>query len=152
MTMIEYKEIEIPETCYELVSNNHIGMMSVFRHGVGFISTTPVGYLWDERIRVSTLKSRMKYKHLFTDPRITFCIVSRLDIKNYIEIRGHATLEDDPGHSFWGRQFMEESRIMREIEDEEPPEDLDPADAERAIITIHPEQITLYGGRLKKLQ
>lgn len=150
------EEIVIPESAYELLATNHIATMSMFRRGDGFISTTPVGYVWDgKRIRVSTLKSRMKYKNLVADPRITLCIVSRLDITRYIELRGHATIQDDIDRRFWRLQFKEGSRIMRGLEDVEPPEDLDPVDAERVIITIHPEKTSipaLYDGRLNDFE
>ena len=38
---------------------------------------------------------------------------------------------------------------------DEPPADMDPPDAERVIITIHPQQVsspTLYGGRFDNFQ
>lgn len=109
------------------------------------ISSNPVGYLWDgEFIRVSTLKSRVKYQNLLADSRIALCIVNAGNVMDYIEIRGHATLADDSQRDFFRRQFMAGSGGV------EPPEDIDLPGAERAIITIHPYRVSspsLYGGR-----
>jgi PPOX class probable F420-dependent enzyme len=129
-------------------------MMSTFRRADGFVSTTPVGYVWDGmQIRVSTLRSRMKCKDLMADPRLTFCVLSRLEVTHYVEIRGYATIEADPDRSFWKKQFKEGYRIMYDIEDADPPSDLDPAEAERVIVTLHPTQVAcpnLYDGRLAR--
>ena len=67
----------------------------------------------------------------------------------YVELRGFATIEDDTDRSFARRQFFEGSG------GKEPPADMDPPEAERVIITIHPQQVsspTLYGGRFDKMQ
>jgi hypothetical protein len=63
---------------------------------------------------------------------------------DYIEVRGHATLEDDPDRSFFRRQFM------RGMGGEEPPADLDPPGSERVIVVIRPTQVSapkVYGSR-----
>ena len=141
-------EIAIPKNKHPLVASTRHGVMSTIRHTDGMISSNPVGYLWDgEIIRVSTLKSRMKYQNLQADPRIALCIVIAGNVMDYIEIRGHATLADDPQREFLRRQFMAGSGGV------EPPVDLDPPGAERAIITIHPHRVSspsLYGGRFDK--
>jgi len=128
-----------------LLRSNFVGLLSTIRHNDGLISTNPVGFVWDgERIRISTLKSRLKYKNLLADPRVTFCLMSPQNIMSYIEVRGHALLEDDPDRSFSRLQFRYGSG------GQEPPADLDPPEAERAIIIIQPRQVsspTLYGGR-----
>ena len=144
------EEIPIPEDNHKLLEKNYFGIMSTFRYKDGLISTNPVGYVWDgDHIKVSTLKSRMKYKNLQADPRIGFCVISAKNIMDYLEIRGFATLEDDPDHSFARLQFCRGSG------GQEPPEDMDPPGAERVIITIRPRQIsspTLYGGRFNNMQ
>ena len=66
----------------------------------------------------------------------------------YLEVRGHATIEEDPDRSFFREQFR------RGMGGEEPPEDLDPHDAERVIIVIHPWQVSapkIYGDRFDDL-
>jgi len=142
------KKISIPEGNHALLEKSRFGLMTTIRQKDGLISTNPVGFVWNgEYIRVSTLKSRVKYKNLLADPRISFCVVSSKDIMDYLEIRGVATLDDDPDQSFSRQQFIEGSG------GQEPPEDMDPPGAERVIITIHPQQVsspTLYGGRFEK--
>ena len=145
--MTTSNEIPIPEQYHPLLEKSLFAMLSTLRQKDGLISTNPVGYVWDgERIRISTLKSRIKYQSLGADARVTFCLVSSKDIMEYIEIRGYATLQDDTDRSFSRQQYMRATG-------EEPPADLDAPGAERAIITIHPQQVSsprLYGGRFHK--
>lgn len=128
-----------------LLRSTFFAMLSTIRHTDGLISTNPVGFVWDgECIRISTLKSRIKYKNLRANSLVTFCLMSPTNIMSYIEVRGHATLTDDVDRSFSRLQFMTGSG------GQEPPADMDPPEAERVIITIHPQQVsspTLYGGR-----
>ncbi len=138
-------EIAIPKNKPPLIASTKFGVMSTVRHSDGMISSNPVGYFWDgEIIRISTLKSRVKYQNLLADSRVALCIVNAGNVMDYIEIRGHATLEDDPQRDFFRCQFMAGSGGV------EPPEDIDPPGAERVIITIHPNRVSsplLYGGR-----
>ena len=83
------------------------------------------------------------------DSRVSFCVLSAENVMHYLEVRGYATLQDDPDNVFARRQFIENSG------GDEPPADMDPPDAERVIITIHPQQVsspTLYGGRFDNFQ
>jgi PPOX class probable F420-dependent enzyme len=141
-------EIEIPEQHHEILAANHQGLLSTLRHKDGLISTNPVSYVWDgARIRVSTIKNRIKYDNLRANPIITFCVVHEADPTRYVEIRGTATLEDDPDREFLRRQFRETSGGV------EAPDDLDSEGTERVIITIHPLQSgspLLYGGRFSR--
>jgi PPOX class probable F420-dependent enzyme len=143
-------EITIEKNRHALIASAKFGIMSTIRHSDGMISSNPVGYLWDgEMIRVSTLKSRVKYQNLLADSRIALCIVNPANVMDYIEIRGHATLADDPQRDFFRRQFMAGSGGV------EPPEDIDSPAAERAIIIIHPHRVSspsLYGGRFDKAE
>ncbi len=137
----------IPEKNHALLTTQHLGMLTTVRSD-GMLSTNPVGFVWDgERIQISTLKSRVKYRNISADSRIAFCVQSAKNPMNYVEIRGFATLEDDLDRSFARRQFMIGSN------GQEPPEDMDPPQAERVVITLHPQQISspqLYGGRFDK--
>ncbi|MFU8765956.1 MAG: PPOX class F420-dependent oxidoreductase [Haliea sp.] len=137
--------IAIPEHNHALLENSFFGVLTTIRAKDGLLSSNPVGFVWDgQQIRISTLKSRLKYQNLAADDRVAFCVVSKTNIMDYVEIRGHASLEDDKDRSFFRRQFMAGSGGA------EPPENLDAPDAERVIITIHPRQVSsprLYGGR-----
>lgn len=129
----------------ELLRSTFFGMLSTIRHTDGLISTNPVGYVWNgETLRISTLKSRLKYRNLIANPLATMCVMSPKNAMSYVEIRGRATVQDDPGRVFAREQFMVGSGGI------EPPADMDPPHAERAIITLEPLQISspkLYGGR-----
>ena len=139
--------VSIPDSYHNMLAQGRFGILSTLRHSDGFISSNPVGYVWDgEHIRISSLKSRVKYANLQANPMLSFCLVSQHNVMEYIEIRGHATLEDDDDRSFFRQQYQLGAG-------EDPPEDLDAAGARRIIITIHPQQIsspTLYGGRFNK--
>ena len=147
-TGAERTEVEIPEAGRALLEANSLGMMTTRRARDGRMSTNPVGYVWNgQSVRVSTLKSRVKYRNLVADPSITFCVVAQDDLTRYVELRGWASLEDDRDRSFLREQFRRQSG------GEEAPDDLDPPDAERVTIRIHPEQVSipvLYGGRFQK--
>lgn len=141
-------EVEIPETSRAILAANSLGVLSTIRHRDGRISSNPVGYVWDgASVRISTLASRVKVANLVADPMVTFCVVDREDHTRYVELRGYATLEPDPDRSFLRLQFLRQSG------GHEPPADLDPPDARRVTIRIHPEQVSsplLYGGRFGK--
>jgi PPOX class probable F420-dependent enzyme len=141
-------EIEIPNQYHAFLDKHFLAMLTTMRAD-GMLSTNPIGYVWDGRqIRVSTLKSRMKYKNILWDDRICFCAQSPTNPMDYIEIRGHGTAEDDSDRSFFREQFR------RGMGGEDPPADLDPPDAERVIIVIHPQQVSapkIYGDRFDDL-
>jgi PPOX class probable F420-dependent enzyme len=146
---MDQSEITNPLKKYDaLLRSSHVAMLTTIRHNDGLLSTNPVGFVWDgECIRVSTLKSRIKFKNLTANPLVTFCLVSPTNMMSYIEVRGHATLEDDVDGSFTRLQFMTGSG------GQEPPADLDSPESERVIIKIHPQQVsspTLYGGRFDR--
>ncbi len=136
----------VPESHRNILETAVQGMMSTIRHADGLVSTNPVGFDWDgEYVRISTLKSRVKYANLRANPQITFCVVDPLAPTRYIEIRGHAELIDDPGGEL-NRQ------IYRRHTGQEF--DLDAPDAERVIVKIIPSQVsapTLYGGKLDRV-
>ena len=146
--MTDTTEIELPERHREILAANSIGVMSTIRHKDGLISTNPVGYLWDgECIRISTIKGRVKHVNLLANPKVTFCVVDREDHMRYVELRGYATMEEDPDRSFLRSTFVAAGM--------EPPEDLDPLGTERLIVRIHPQQSSspfLYGGRFHQKQ
>ena len=142
-------EIPIEERHHTLLERGTIGFLTTIRFKDQLPSTNPVGYIWDGvRIRISSLKSRMKYRNLAADPRIAFCVVDARDVTTYIELRGWATLSDDPERKVFREQFLRATGT-------EPPADIDSPAAERAVITLHPFQVSspiLYGGRFSELK
>ena len=138
------KEIPIAEQFHGFLESHFLAMLTTLRED-GMLSTNPVGYVWDgERIRISSLRSRYKCRNIAADDRVCFCVQSPTNPMDYVEVRGRATLEADPDRSFFREQFR------RGMGGEDPPPDLDPAEAERVIIVIHPEQVSapkVYGDR-----
>jgi PPOX class probable F420-dependent enzyme len=143
--MMDAQEIEIPAAHREILAANGFGLMSTLREKDGLISTNPVSYVFDDGVvRISTIKNRIKYRNLLANPTITFCVVHHADHTRYVELRGHATIEDDPDRSFLRHQFRVTSG------GEEAPADMDAPETERVIVRIHPHQSSsplLYGGR-----
>tara|TARA_R110002072_G_scaffold118476_1_gene250146 strand:- start:7718 stop:8179 length:462 start_codon:yes stop_codon:yes gene_type:complete len=142
-----FKNMAIPEEHHQLLNTQHFGMLTTIRRD-GMLSTNPVGFVFDgDKIRISTLKSRLKYTNIQNDSRVAFCVQSFTNPMHYIELRGHASLETDHDRSYFRTQYMTGSG------GQEPPEDLDPPGSERVIITIHSSMVsapTLYGGRFHK--
>ncbi len=137
-------EIGIPDNKHALLETHMFGVLSTIRYKDGLLSSNPVSYTWEDGyLKISTLKSRMKYKNIVVDPRVSFCVQSTSNVMDYLEVRGLASVQDDPDASLVHKQFMK-------AYGEPPPADMDPPEAERVIITIHPQQVsspTLYGGR-----
>ena len=100
-----------------------------------------MGFDWDGKyVRVSTLKSRLKYRNLLSNAQITFCAVDPAMGTRYIEIRGYAEMSDNP-----------ESRLAQKIAGDAWTPEMDGPGAQRVLIKIVPTRVstpTLYGGLL----
>jgi hypothetical protein len=102
----------------------------------GRISVNPVALMWDgEYVRVSTLKSRKKYRNLQRDPRVAISVPHRKDLTRYVELRGIAELTDDTDRSFVNSVAQHYMGV-----DEYP---FDKPGDERVTITIHAEQVSV---------
>lgn len=135
----------IPDSHKDILKKAIWGMVTTIRHKDGLPSTNPVSIDWNgEVIRFSTLKQRVKYRNLEKNPVLTVCVMDPQDMTRYIELRGHAELEDDPDGSL-------NRAIYRRLMGEEFT--LDEPGAERVIVTLIPEQVSaplLYGGQLAR--
>jgi len=70
MTSAELPEASIPDTHAGILETALMAMVSTIGHKDGLISTNPVAFDWDgEYIRLSTLKSRVKYRNLLANHR-----------------------------------------------------------------------------------
>jgi PPOX class probable F420-dependent enzyme len=141
MTTAELPEAPIPDSHVGILENALLAVVSTISCRDGLISTNPVGFDWDgEYVRVSTLKSRLKYRNLRSNAQITFCAVDPAMATRYIEIRGYAEITDDP-----------EKRLAQKIAGDAWTPEMDGPGAERVIIKIVPTRVsapTLYGGQL----
>lgn len=65
----------------------------------GAPAATPVWFLYDGRaMHVSTVAERQKHRNVIRDPRVSLAIVDPVDPMRYVELRGEATLADDPSY------------------------------------------------------
>ena len=124
----------IPETHHDILVDRPTGHLATLRPD-GRLSVNPVAVMWDgEHVRVSTLKSRKKYRNLKKDPRVAISIPHRNDPSRYVEIRGSAELSDDADRSFVNSMARHYMGV-----DEYP---YDRPGDERVTITIHAEQVS----------
>jgi PPOX class probable F420-dependent enzyme len=141
MTTAKLPEAPIPESHVGILENALLAVISTISYRDGLISTNPVGFDWDgDYVRISTLKSRVKYRNLLSNAQITFCAVDPAMGTRYIEIRGYAEISDDP-----------EKSLAKKIAGGSWTPEMDGTGAERVIIKIVPTQVstpTLYGGQL----
>lgn len=134
---------KVPESHVGILESAQVAMVSTIRHKDGLISTNPVGFDWDgEHVRISTLKSRVKYRNLMANPLITFCVLDPNMGTRYVEIRGRAEISEDPTAALARKLFGQQGGTRFE---------LDEPGAERVVVKIVAEQVstpTLYGGQL----
>jgi len=128
------KSAPIPEHVHDILTDLPTGHIATLRED-GRISVNPVALVFDgTHVRVSTVKSRMKYKNLLHDDRVAISVPHRNNPNRYVEIRGRAVLEDDKE-----RGFVNEIARIYMGADEYP---FDQPGDERATITIIAEQVS----------
>ena len=128
------KSAPIPAHVHDILTDKPIGHLATVRAD-GHISVNPVALVFEDGVvRVSTVKSRVKYRNLLRDPRITISVPHRNNPNRYVEIRGRAILEDDPE----GR-FVNHIAKLYLGADEYP---FDKPGDQRATITIIAEQVS----------
>jgi PPOX class probable F420-dependent enzyme len=141
MTKAELPEAHIPTSHVGILENALLAMVSTISRRDGLITTNPMGFDWDGNyVRISTLKSRLKYRNLLSNAQITFCAVDPAMGTRYIEIRGYAEISDDP-----------EKDLAKKIAGDSWTPEMDGPGAERVIVKIIPTKVstpTLYGGQL----
>jgi len=124
----------IPERVHDILTDRPTGFLSCHRAD-GHISATPVALMFDGQVvRVSTCKSRVKYKNLMRDPRVTLCVPHRNNPNRYVEIRGRAEICDDTGNAFIdsiARAYLDLDRYT-----------FDRRGETRVVVTIIAEQVS----------
>lgn len=131
--MSDVKTKPIPKSHQDILTDRPTGHLCTVCPD-GRLSVNPVCLMWDGvYVRVSTVKSRQKYKNLLRDPRVAISIPHRNNPNRYVEVSGVAELSDDPDRAFVN------SVARAYIGIDEYPFD-QPGD-ERAIITIHAEKV-----------
>lgn len=124
----------IPRECHDILNDRPTGHVATLRPD-GRLSVNPVSPMFDgKHVRISTLKSRQKYRNLVADPRIAISIPHRNNPNRYVEIRGIAELTDDTDRAFVN------SIARRYLNVDVYP--FDKAGDERVTITIHAEHVS----------
>jgi len=87
--------VSIPDSYHNMLAQGRFGILSTLRHSDGFISSNPVGYVWDgEHIRIASWKNHVKYANLQANPMLSFCLLSQRNVMVYSEIRGYITVDE----------------------------------------------------------
>lgn len=101
----------------------------------GLLSTNPMAVMLDgDRIRLSTVTNRKKFRNLLADDRITVCVIQTSNANRYVEVRGRAIIEPDTDRVFIdqiARAYMDADRYP-----------FDQPGDERVVITVIAEQIS----------
>ncbi|MGH2347215.1 MAG: PPOX class F420-dependent oxidoreductase [Chloroflexota bacterium] len=127
----------VPRTHEDILQSTALAVISTLGPK-GEPQTSPVWFGWDGNVlRFSHTKARQKYRNLRRDPRIAVTLVDPANPYRYIEIRGTATIEDDPTKAYI--DVMSKKYTGNEHYQGNQPGD------ERVIITVKPEHINTMG-------
>ncbi len=78
----------IPERFHDLVQSTAFAFVSTLGPD-GAPQVNPVWFLWDgERIQISLIEGKQKFRNLQRDPRIAIAIAHPSDPYRYLEVRG----------------------------------------------------------------
>ena len=104
----------------------------------GMPQLTPNWYRFSEgTLTISTTKSRLKYKNLSRDPRLSVCIYSEPLAADYVVLSGKARIMD--GEEIWPET---EEIIQRYMSRDRVPERIEHMRTEgRVIISLKPEHV-----------
>jgi PPOX class probable F420-dependent enzyme len=86
----------LPERAHELIDGQNFATVTTIQPDGG----PQASVVWIKRdgedVLYSTVKHRRKYKNLIADPRTSLVIYEAANPYEYLEIRGMATITDDP--------------------------------------------------------
>ena len=99
----------------------------------GFPQSTLVWFLHEDgELKLSLNKTRLKLKNLRKRPQTSVLIMDPNDQMRYLEVRGTARIEDDPGKAFAQRLGAKYNADVSAY---------DAPGVERAVVTIEPKNI-----------
>ena len=102
----------------------------------GYPQTSAIWFMWeDDRLWFSTKRWAAKYRNVLRRPQVGFLVVDPADEFRYLELRGTATVADDPGCA--GRDRI---RAKHGIGADAP----DPAAADRVLVVIEPHHVVVH--------
>jgi PPOX class probable F420-dependent enzyme len=88
-----------------------------------------------DQVLFSTVAGRRKPRNIERDPRVSVTVIDHEDPYNYVELRGTATLEPDPGRAF-------DTGLSWTYDGRDP--DPDPPGAVRLIVRVTVDKATGY--------
>lgn len=104
----------------------------------GAAQVSPVWFVWEGgRILFSTTKARQKYRNILRESGVSVAITDPQNPYRSLEIRGTADSEDDHG-------YRAVHRITRKYMGHDATPEMLPAQDERVVITITPEQLLVF--------
>jgi PPOX class probable F420-dependent enzyme len=99
----------------------------------GFPQSTLIWFLHDEgELKISLNKSRVKTRNLRERPQVSLLIPDWNNQMKYLEVRGTATMQDDPGYAFAQKVGAKYGADLKAF---------DAPDDERVVVTIDPANI-----------
>lgn len=128
----------LPEFARTLIDGVHVVVLATVNPD-GSPQTSPVWVGRDgEDVLISTAAGRRKVTNIERDPRVSLTVWDPADPERYVEIRGKAVVEDDPGRTF--------AIALAEVYDGsgggDSFRDL-PAEVVRVILRVSPERTVL---------
>jgi len=126
--------VTLPEIARELFDRpNHVAVATIEPSGRPQTSLVWAKTDGDD-VLFSTIKGRRKYANLTRDPRISVLVYDGSDPYTYAEVRGIATITDDP-----------EAELINELALKYTGQPFDyRAGEQRVIVRIVPEKVILY--------
>lgn len=126
----------IPQSHRDLIETPGIGALSTIGPD-GTPQVTALWYLADgDTVKTSLMTSRQKYKNIVAHPKATLFIIDPADPFRTLEVRGDATVDDDPGLALF-------ERIVRHY-GQDP--DTFPAPRDnRVVLTLMPTHVVAQG-------
>ena len=126
---------QLPDTARALLDRPEFATVATIEpDGRPHLSVVWVGRDGDD-VLFSTVRGRRKTRNLERDPRTTLLVYPKDDPYTYLEIRGTATLVDDPtrslidemSHKYTGGPWTKV-----------------PADVDRVVVRVSPTKVVLY--------
>jgi PPOX class probable F420-dependent enzyme len=103
----------------------------------GAPQSSAIWYMWEDgRLWFSTKRWAKKYRNLADRPLVSFIVVDPTDEFRYVEIRGRATVAEDPGCV--GRDRV---RAKHGIDASAP----DQFTADRVLVVVEPVRVVVHG-------
>ncbi|MBF0277961.1 MAG: PPOX class F420-dependent oxidoreductase [SAR324 cluster bacterium] len=129
--------MKIPEKFHRLFETRTYGYLATVTPK-GLIQNHPMLIFREgDKVKISTEKSRQKYRNLKADPRATLLVMDPENPYSYIEIRGKVeSMEDDINNAFIDSlcpRYFGTDRYEK-----------DPPGAKRVTVTIKPEKIFTF--------